>query len=303
MRTDDLRTADVLLHLGDSLRRQWRRYRRRLEQCQKHYSEKAVHASRVETRRLLATVELLRAFIAEDDIKKARRVLKHHLDTFDQLRDTQVQLAYVGRLARRFAVARRFQLWLAEREARFARETRKAIKQVKTGRLGRRVAAFEEEINRLREHLPRDRAFRTALKEIDQAFARVAHLRRRVRAEDTRTIHRTRIAFKRFRYMVEALALLLPDISDQHCRALRGYQSMMGNIQDVEVLLAALEEFVCSRTMDNRPALRLRDELLRRRQRLIRVYLNAADNLRQFWPLPAVGNPMRAANFYGCTSG
>jgi len=65
------------MHLGDSLQVQWRRYRKRLKRCQERFSEEAVHASRVETRRLLATVELLRAFIPEDDLKKARRALKH----------------------------------------------------------------------------------------------------------------------------------------------------------------------------------------------------------------------------------
>jgi CHAD domain-containing protein len=286
MKTPGPPKADVLRHLADSLRSQWRRYRKRLQRCQEHFSEQAVHDSRVETRRLLATVELLRAFIPETDIRKARRTLKHHLDTFDQLRDTQVQLDYVGRLTRRFPVARRFSCWLAEREARFTRETRKAIKHVKTRRLGRRLAAFEGEIRRLREGLPPDRAFQTARKEIDQAFARVAQLCRRVRGSDTRTIHRTRIAFKRFRYMVEALAPLLPAVDEHQQRALRGYQSMMGDIQDVEVLLAAFENFVCHRTVDSRLTRPLRAELLRRRQWLIQVYLNAADRLRLFWPPP-----------------
>jgi CHAD domain-containing protein len=284
----------VLNHLGDSLRRQWRRYRKSLRQCQDRFSESAVHDSRVEARRLLATVELLRAFIPENDVKKARRALKRHLDTFDQLRDTQVQLVYIGRITRTFRVAPPFQLWLGEREARFARQTRKAVKHIKTGRLGRRLAAFEKEVGRLRRGTPRARAFDRALKAIDQAFARVVLLSRRVQAKETRTIHRTRIAFKRFRYMVEALSPLLPAVNDEHRRALRGYQSMMGDIQDVEVLLAVLEKFVCSRTMDDRLARRLRDELLRRRQWLIQVYLNAADKLRQFWPLPDPARPVPA---------
>ena len=288
------KVEDVLKHLADSLPGQWRRYRKRLQQCQVRFSEQAVHESRVETRRLLATVELLRAFIPEKDIKKTRRALKHHLDTFDQLRDTQVQLAYVGRMTRTFRAARPFHLWLGKREARFTRETRKAVRHIKTRRLGRRLAAFEKEITRLRGIIPRARAFAMTFKAIDQAFACVARLCRRVRAEDTRTIHRTRIAFKRFRYMVEALSPLLSLVNDDHRRALRGYQSMMGDVQDVEVLLAAFERFVCSQTMDDRPARRLRDELLRRRQWLIRVYLNAADKLRRFWPLPKPARPVPA---------
>lgn len=65
--------ADVLEHLGDSLNTQWRRYRKRLKRCQERFSEDAVHDSRVETRRLLSTIELLGAFIPERDIRKADR--------------------------------------------------------------------------------------------------------------------------------------------------------------------------------------------------------------------------------------
>jgi CHAD domain-containing protein len=283
--------ADVLKHLGGSLPLQWRRYRKRLKRCQHRFSETAVHDSRVETRRLLATVELLRAFIAEDKIKKVRRALKRHLDTFDQLRDTQVQLDYVGRMTHSYPPAQAFRDWLRKRETRFARAARRSIKHIRTGRLGRRIAALENEIQLLRKRTPPTRAWETALRAIDRAFARVAQLCRRVRADDTATIHRTRVAFKRFRYMVEALAPLLPAVGDDQRRAMRGYQSMMGDVQDVEVLLAAFAKFVRSQEVDGRKARRLREELLRRRRWLIRVYLNAAGKLRQFWPQPGPSQP------------
>ena len=237
-------TADVLKHLGDSLNTQWRRYRKRLKRCQKRFSNGAVHDVRVETRRLLSTIELLGAFIPEHDINKVRRALKRHLDTFDQLRDTQVQLGYVGRMAGPFPDARDFYDWLRDRKARFIRTTRKAVKRIQTKRLGRCLAAFEKEIRLQRKRISRERAFAIVRRAINQAFARVAQRCRQVRADDTQTIHRTRIAFKHFRYMVEALAPLLPAVTEDHRRALRGYQCMMGDIQDMEVLLAALDKFV-----------------------------------------------------------
>jgi CHAD domain-containing protein len=105
-----------------------------------------------------------------------------------------------------------------------------------------------------------------------------------VNAADTETIHRTRIAFKRFRYMVDALAALLPTVTDRHRQAMRGYQSMMGDIQDVEVLIATLNKFIKHGHRD--PATKeLQVEFARRRDQLIRVYLNAAGKLQQFWPL------------------
>ena len=286
-----VQTADVLKHLGDSLNTQWRRYRKRLKRCQKHFSEDAVHDVRVETRRLLSTIELLCAFVPEHDILKARRALKHHLDTFDQLRDTQVQLGYVGRMAGAFPDAHVFYDWLRDRKTHFTRTTRKAVKRIKTKRLGRCLAAFEREIRLQRKRISRERAFAIVQRAIKQAFARVAQRCRHVRADDTRTIHRTRIAFKHFRYMIEALAPLLPAVTEDHRRALRGYQCMMGDIQDMEVLLAALDKFVQKEEVNVASARRLKKELVRWRRMLIQIYLNAAARLRRFWPPPGLRQP------------
>jgi CHAD domain-containing protein len=283
-----VRTADVLQHLGDSLNTQWRRYRKRLKRCQKRFSENAVHDVRVEARRLLSTIELLSAFIPEHDIRKARRALKHHLDTFDQLRDTQVQLGYVGRMSGTFPDAYAFYDWLRNRKARFTRTTRKAVKHIKTKRLGRCLAAFEKESRLQRKRITRERAFAIVRRAINHAFARVAQLCRHVRADDAKTIHRTRIAFKHFRYMVEALAPLLPAVTEDHRRALRAYQCMMGDIQDMEVLLAALNKFVQKEEVNATSARRLKKELVRWRQLLIQIYLNAAGRLRRFWPPPGL---------------
>jgi len=292
MRTSEESPAvDVLKHLSDSLRSQWRRYRKRLKRCQERFSEEAVHDSRVETRRLLSTIELLGAFLPQRDLRKTRRALKRHLDTFDQLRDTQVQLVYVGRMVPAFSAARALRDWLQKREARFTRKTREAVKRIKTRRLGRRLALLGGGIRDARKHLPGDRGFAALLRAMDRAFGRVAQLCRHVAAEDTETIHRTRIAFKRFRYMVEALSPLLPVVTEEHRRMMRGYQSMMGDIQDMEVLLAAFEKFARKRDLDPAETRQLRDELLRRRRWLVRVYLNAAGRLRQFWPLPGLRLP------------
>jgi len=284
-----VQTADVLKHLGDSLNTQWRRYRKRLKRCQERFSEEAVHDVRVETRRLVSTIELLAAFVPERDIRKARRALKHHLDTFDRLRDTQVQLTYVGRMAGTFPDAYAFYDWLRDRQARFTQTTRKAVKHIKTKRLGRCLAAFEKEIRRQLKRITRERAFAIVQRAITQAFAGVAQLCRHVRADDTKTIHRTRIAFKRFRYMVEALSPLLPAVTEDHRRAMRGYQCMMGDIQDMEVLLAALDKFVQKEEVNASSARRLKKELVRWRQLLIQIYLNAAGRLRRFWPPPKLG--------------
>jgi CHAD domain-containing protein len=286
---------DVLKHLADSLKTGWKRYCKRLRRCQKSFSQDAVHDSRVQTRRLLSTVELLVAFISEKDIQKVRRALKDHLDTFDDLRDTQVQLDYMERLKTPADAVKTFRAWLQERERGFTKKTRKAIKHIKTRRIGRCVAEFQSELRKTRKKTSRVDAFERINLAMNLSFDRVAQLCRNIEPEDTETIHRTRVAFKRFRYMVEALSPLLPIISEQHCHAMRGYQSMMGDIQDVEVLLATFDKFVRKEKADSKSVKALRAELVRRRKSLIRVYLNAADKLSQFWPPPGLAPVPKSA--------
>ncbi len=243
----------------------------------------AVHDARVATRRLLATLELLAAFIPVSELKKPRRALKKNLDAFDHLRDTQMQLRAVAPLRRTYSAAREFHAWLRLREVRFTDEARQAVKRIKTRTVEKKLTALVGELHRQRKSLPPRCAFTMAQDAVGHAFARVNRLFRRVDATAPKTIHRTRIAFKRFRYMVDALSPLLPAVTDAHRAAMHDYQSMMGDIQDLKVLLATWDEFVAP--MD--PGLarqRLRAAFVRRHERLIRRYVNSANNLKSFWP-------------------
>jgi CHAD domain-containing protein len=279
-----------------SLRQRWKRYRQELKRCQRKCSPKAIHAFRIETRRLLSTLELLGGFLLAGRVEKAQRILKQHRDVFDDLRDTQVQLAAVGSIRRAFPAARPFRTWLREREERFARKAGKNIRKVKTGRLGKLIAPGCEEVEEwLRDSAPR-KALAVILRSVDRAFRRTRQLRARIDERDTLTIHRARVAFKRFRYMVEALAEHLPAVTRVRLAAMRQYQTMMGRIQDAEVLLATLDKFLLQQEIKPEAVRRFRAELLRRRQRLIQVYLKAADRLLEFWPLPNRGPGVLPAN-------
>jgi len=274
-----------LPHLEKSLKKQWKRYRKELRRCQEKFSENAIHDSRVQTRRLLSIVELLGGFIPTVCVEKIESALKEHLDTFDDLRDTQVQLPMVRKLARTFVAGRPFCDYLVEREERFSRQTRKQIKQVKTGRVGKLIAAAREDVQEKGKRCSPERASAILLRSLDRAFARAVQLRARIDPSDTRTIHCTRVAFKKFRYMVEALADYLPAANDRMLAAMHHYQTMMGNIQDAEVLLRTWDKFIEKRELPPDQARRLREELVRRRQWLIKIYLHAAGQLTQFWPL------------------
>ena len=56
--------------LLDSLNTRWDKYKAELKTCRSEFSEEAVHDFRVATRRLLASLDLLRAVMRDAKIKK-----------------------------------------------------------------------------------------------------------------------------------------------------------------------------------------------------------------------------------------
>jgi CHAD domain-containing protein len=280
----------TLGHLTASLKRQWKRYRKGLKRCQQRFSEGAVHESRVETRRLLSLIELLRPFLRQGQISRAQTALKEHLDTFDNLRDTQVQLLAIRKMRRLFPAAGPFYNYLTKREERFRRETRANIKRIRTKRLGKCIDSFREEMKSWRAGASTEGVNDMLLQSVDGAFARAVDLRKRISPGDTETIHRTRVAFKKLRYMIETLADYLPSADEKLLVAMHRYQTMMGDIQDAEVVLRTFDKFLLKKPIDLPAARRLRRELLLRRQWLIRVYLGAADQLFEFWHSAGKGN-------------
>ena len=262
----------------------WKRYRKGLKRCRHKFTAEAVHDFRIHIRRLLSCLELLEALLPPRRTRKLYRLLKRRLDLFDELRDTQVQLQTLTKLRATESTARLFRKHLREREERFGRRVRKQLRKAGARRVG---ALIEESRERLEERLGRLSADRTAaalLAPLERSFRETCRLRAQVQAADAATIHHTRVAFKHFRYMVEALAPAIPALTADRLAALRHYQTLMGDVQDAVVLLAAFDEFQCKCKPAASGARALRRQLLRRRQRLIHLYLGAANDLLTFWP-------------------
>jgi CHAD domain-containing protein len=271
------------------LKQAWKRFEKRLERCQEHCSEKAVHALRVETRRLLSMVDSLRTVLPPAGVKKARRLLKRHLDSFAELRDTQVQVRQVERELRAFPAIKPFYQSLVKREHQLARKAVKRVKRVRQSKLRKLILELREELRTLRRNPRRLSRKADALwQAVDGAFREVTARREKIDPQKLATLHQTRLAFKKFRYLAEALAS--PDSADaqRQLRRMQAYQTLLGEVQDADVLLARAEAFAGRRKSF---AGFLRD-LRRRRTRLVRRYLKSAGKLDAFWhtagPAPAI---------------
>jgi CHAD domain-containing protein len=116
------------------------------------------------------------------------------------------------------------------------------------------------------------------------AFNRVIERKLTIAPTDSSSIHRMRVAFKKFRYMVESLAPQRGRTTSKQLKAMNAFQGSMGDIQDAEVLLTTVQAFAHTRGIESEaPLTRALEELSRRRTALIETFLGSADSLFTFW--------------------
>lgn len=262
------------------LKARGKRYRQALKLCQRACSDRAVHFLRTAGRRLLASLELHAAVAPDRRVQSARRILKEQLRRFSDLRDTHVQLVLAARLPSEFPGRDAFVDALRRQESRQMGKACDYIDRLSGEKLRKLIKALRKELPPL--SVARARAVTRA--KLADAFARVSRRRAQIDPDDTATIHRTRVAFKKFRYLLEGLAGALPEIMPPRRQVLRTYQRMMGEIQDWEIFLASLREFTEQTGRDGRLARSLFADLEQRRQALVARYLRRAGELERFQP-------------------
>jgi CHAD domain-containing protein len=158
------------------------------------------------------------------------------------------------------------------------------VKGVRTGKVAKALRATAKQLRMLLARPARQRAKRAAaLHAVDRAFHTVVERRHAIDAADTATIHRMRVAFKKFRYLVEILAPVLTQVTTKRLRAMNAFQDSMGHIQDLEVLLASLEAFWQMQQTPDTSRSRAYQELIQRRATLIEAFLRSVDALFTFW--------------------
>jgi len=276
--------TELACHLAESVRKARRRYRKRLACSQHSFSEHAVHELRIETRRILALLDLLGVLHFGESLKKVRKAFKNRLDAFDDLRDTHVQRVLLKPMWKDFPEARELKKHLSECEKRLERELSKEIQTTKNGRLNRDLKQIEKVLRGCGKGASSARSEGLARMILGGAYRRVVVLRRLIRRNHPATIHRTRVAFKRFRYMAELLKPFLSQFTNQRLARMKEFQAAAGNIQDVSVLLERLDKDILRGDLKAAGLKNLRAELLRLELRAIDSFMERIGELADFEP-------------------
>jgi CHAD domain-containing protein len=217
----------------------WRNYRAELERCRAEFSNEAVHDVRVALRRLLSLIKLLNSIEPHPRLRKLSRAFKDQLDEFDDLRDTQVMLAEISVKLQKLPELQGLQEHLENIEMELLNDLRKKLKKLDLLEITRRIQKTRESLT---EEEKADLA-EPILQSVDDAFLVTQQRHSHIDPAQPATIHRVRIAFKTFRYMVEIIHPMLKDFPAENLKLMNGCQSMMGEIQDLEVILKSIANF------------------------------------------------------------
>lgn len=275
---------ELASHLRESVRTARRRYRKRLSRCQEKFSERAVHELRIETRRILALLDLLEALRFPESLKKLRKTFKRRLDAFDDLRDTHVQLVLLKPMWADFPEARELKHHLCKCEEQLVSNLSREIKTTRSGSLNRELKDIEKLLRHSGDVPANGRSRGLAQMVLGAAFRRVIVLRRQIKRNNSATIHQMRIAFKRFRYTAELLQPFLPHFTKERLARMKDFQGVAGEIQDTSVLLARLDRDVKCGELTPACVKNLRGELLRHQRRAIDSFMSQIEELMEFEP-------------------
>jgi CHAD domain-containing protein len=273
-------------YLRRLLKTGWQNYRTSFTGCRREFSEASVHRLRVESRRLLALLNLLEPLVGETPVELPRHFVKKLLRRLARLRDTQVQLLRLGEKLRAFPEAQPFRKVLRQRERRAVRRVRSWMRSARLGQLKEAMSALRQELYDLLADQPDERRhWHKLFRAVHQAFALTVQLHQQCHANDFATIHRMRVAFKEFRYLVELLQPVLPSVTKRALGAMHAFQGRMGAIQDAEVLLAALDKFGQKKPSAATAVQAFHQDVERRRDVVARQFLATAGRINEFWPL------------------
>ena len=267
--------------LLDAFDKRWKNYRSELKRCRAEFSNEAVHDVRIAARRLLSLIQLLNSISPRPRLQKLSRAFKDQLDEFDDLRDMQVILAEFSETVQELPQLHKVQVYLQAVEENLLRTLRKKLKVIDLFDVSKRMRRTRDSIlSEVNEDLVPQ-----ILQAVDDAYLLTKQRHSWINLAQPATVHRVRIAFKGFRYMVEIIYPLLDGFPEANLKLMNDYQSLMGEIQDVEIIMQTLADFPShAASFDPKP---VRGYYEHRHTEATAAFVEKMDQLNNFWrPAP-----------------
>jgi len=257
---------------AQAFRSRWELYRAWLDEYRKQPSAESVHEMRVSSRRLASQLMLLGCVVGGRKPCKVQRMLKSQLRSLGAVRDLHVQRIFLEQQATKFPQVALLREHLMRRERELIKPASRRMSNSKVKKLQRWIDRLEEEFAQVASDVVKQEEFAAAAwRCAEDAFAETVRCWRLIRLSDLRTIHHTRVAFKR----------------------------KMGNIQDLVVIQKCIADFIDENGTREAPLRPFCAYVRRRGGRALRAFRDSAEKLFQFWPLPGpdAASPSRSIHY------
>jgi len=250
-----------------------------LEQCDKAHSEMAsdpVHDLRTALRRCRSMADGIRVFDPDPAWKKMRRAGKQLFSSLGDLRDTQVMLEWVEKLAPEGdATGRILTAHLSDQEQKLKQTAASVLEQFDRKQWKAWASKLPDRAARVPLNSP---VFaHLALEKWNEA--RALH-RRALRNRTNVAFHELRIGLKRFRYILENF---LPAFYERWGEDLKRLQDLLGEVHDLDVLwqtAARIHAFADIETRD-----RWRARIQQERHERLQAYRTTMTGKDALWTL------------------
>jgi CHAD domain-containing protein len=276
---------DATQVLAASLMERWDRFQSELDRARRQTTEPAVHDLRVAARRLIAVMTVVETIVPAAGLRKPIRLLRRHLKGFNDLRDVQVQIVAVRPLRQKFPVVRSYEAMLRGRRAELVKKARTQIGLMRRDEIRQPVTKAGEALYALYGSAVGQQIARSIMFGLAAlAFAKVLERRSELSAVDPGSIHRMRVSFKKFRYVIELARPIAPWVTNAHGKGMNAFQTAMGEIQDLQVLMTGLRKFSLRSTRVGASTFLLAFRYLSEmRQKQIDGFLQTAGRVQHFW--------------------
>jgi CHAD domain-containing protein len=189
--------------------------------------EETVHDLRVATRRLLALLDLGACLGARPPKRLVRR-LERVLESLSPVRDAEVQRDTAKTLAAVDPRAEPLKPLFRKRHERASARALTQLARIRPRSIASKAQGVVDSLTALADPGVTAAAVTALAGEVARAHVRYQRRRLAVTADDERTLHRMRVAFKHYRYAFEALMEVSPDFADASPKAMKALGTRAG---------------------------------------------------------------------------
>lgn len=265
----------------------------RLREARVRATEPAIHDLRVSLRRLIAVLDLAGEIVPLAGMPALRRKLRKTLKGFNAVRDVHISLLAMGVMERSVPAVRAYLGGLRRREATLLRECAAALRSIDDRSIERSVATVQQSLFAVAADPVIAAAMTAVLRgSMARTYIRALRALRNVNAADAATIHTLRVSFKKVRYTVEVLAPLIGGFPKALKKWMGEYQTLMGEVQDCEVMIAGVRRFASTPVVGRRvPMIAVQEVLALRKSKALGAFLQRAGELETHSPAARPGRP------------